>query len=322
MRENGTMLTLARRLSIAAAVGMLVVLLMGATVTKTGSGLGCGRSWPLCHGQFVPEYAFETAVEYSHRLVTSIEGLLLLGASAAAFRFRRALPELKLLIPLTIFTLLLQSGMGAAAVMWPQTPPILALHFGISLTALASVTLMAVVLREGPERPRRDDTAVPPAFRRLAFATLAAITAIAYLGAFVRHAKASLACSTWPLCNGEVWPGFSGPEGIAFGHRLAALGGILLIAGIWLRARRIAARPDLGRVGAIAFGLVLLQAFVGALLAWTELSFLSTMAHAAVMALLFVAVAELCRRALPQPAGRPLATERPTPLPRAVATGD
>ncbi len=316
------MVTLARRLSIAAAVGMLVVLLMGATVTKTGSGEGCGRSWPLCHGRFVPEYAFETLVEYSHRLVTSVEGLLLLAACVAAFRLRRALPELKLLIPLTVFTLLLQSGMGAAAVMWPQSATVLALHFGISLTALASVTLMAFVLREGPARPRRDDAAVPTAFRRAAFGTLLAITAIAYLGAYVRHSNSSLACTTWPLCNGEVWPGFAGPEGIAFGHRLAALGGVCLIAGVWLWARRLGARPDLGRVAGVALGLVLLQAVVGALLAWTELSFLSTMAHAAVMALLFVAVAELCRRALPRPAGSVVAAERPAPLSRVATTGD
>ncbi|MBA3416515.1 MAG: heme A synthase [Chloroflexia bacterium] len=316
------MLTLARRLAAVAAVGMLVVLLMGATVTKTGSGMGCGRSWPLCQGRFVPEYAFETLVEYSHRLVTSIEGLLLLAACAAAFRFRRALPELKLLIPLTVFTLLLQSGMGAAAVMWPQTPAVLALHFGISLTALASVTLMAYVLREGPERPPRDDAAVPAAFRRAAGGTLLAITAIAYLGAYVRHSNSSLACTTWPLCNGAVFPGFAGPEGIAFGHRLAALGGVCLITGVWRWARRLDARPDLGRVASVAFGLVLLQAFVGALLAWTRLSFLSTMAHAAVMALLFVAVAELCRRALPRPVGRGAPAGAATSRSRVVPAGD
>ena len=34
-----------------ATVGMFLVLLMGATVTSTGSGEGCGRSWPLCNGR-------------------------------------------------------------------------------------------------------------------------------------------------------------------------------------------------------------------------------------------------------------------------------
>ncbi|MDQ2683679.1 MAG: heme A synthase, partial [Chloroflexota bacterium] len=43
-----------RILAIIGTVGMCLVLLMGATVTDTGSGEGCGRSWPLCHGNFLP----------------------------------------------------------------------------------------------------------------------------------------------------------------------------------------------------------------------------------------------------------------------------
>ena len=73
---NSVMERAAKWLSVAATVGMFLVLLMGATVTNTGSAEGCGRSWPLCHGEFIPEYAFETMVEYSHRLVTGVEGLL------------------------------------------------------------------------------------------------------------------------------------------------------------------------------------------------------------------------------------------------------
>ena len=100
----------AKWLAVAATIGMFIVLLMGATVTNTGSGEGCGKSWPLCHGEFIPEYAFETMVEYSHRLVTGIEGLLILGLSVTAFPLRRRYPELKTLIPLMLFTLILHQG--------------------------------------------------------------------------------------------------------------------------------------------------------------------------------------------------------------------
>jgi heme a synthase len=309
------MLTLARRLSIAAAVGMLIVLLMGAMVTKTGSGMGCGRSWPLCNGVFIPEYAFETAVEYSHRLVTSIEGLLLLAASVASFRFRKQLPELKVLIPVTIATLIIQSGMGAAAVMWPQSAPVLASHFGISLTALASVSLMAFVLREGPSRPPRNDAAVPGRFRWMTFVTLVAMLGIAYLGAFVRHTKSSLACTTWPLCNGKVLGDLTWSEGIVVIHRIVALLGLFLVLAMWRQARQIAGRPDLARAGAWAFGLIVAQALSGALLPWTNLSFTSTMLHAMLMSLLFVACAEWCRLALPRPA--PQVAHEPGVLPGA-----
>ena len=119
--------------AVAATVGMFIVLLMGATVTNTGSAQGCGKSWPLCQGRFIPEYAFETMVEYSHRLVTGIEGLLIAGLAIGAWLIRRRLPELRVLVPLMVVTLLLQSGMGAWAVMYPQTPPVMALHFGISM---------------------------------------------------------------------------------------------------------------------------------------------------------------------------------------------
>src|SRR5262245_62041874 len=74
-----TMERAAKGFAVAATIGMFLVLLMGATVTNTGSGEGCGTSWPLCHGEFIPEYAFETMVEYSHRLVTGVEGLIILG---------------------------------------------------------------------------------------------------------------------------------------------------------------------------------------------------------------------------------------------------
>src|SRR5215467_14602703 len=66
-----------------ACVGMLLVLIMGTAVTNTGSAEGCGRSWPLCNGQFVPEFTVATAIEYSHRAVTAVESVLVVGLAAA-----------------------------------------------------------------------------------------------------------------------------------------------------------------------------------------------------------------------------------------------
>lgn len=286
--------------AVAATAGMFIVLLMGATVTNTGSGEGCGKSWPLCHGQFIPEYAFETMVEYSHRLVTGIEGLLIAGLSLGAWLSRRRMPELKWLVPVMIVTLLLQSGMGAWAVMYPQTPPVMALHFGISLVCLASVFLTARVIFEGDARPLDHAPLPPNRFRGLAWATLLAIVGVAYLGAYMRHSGAELACHTWPLCNGALFPGLSGAVGVAFGHRLAALAATGLVIGLAVWAARFRqSRPDLARVAAIGLGLILLQSLVGGFVILSRLTFASTILHAAVMALLFLAVAELCRRVLP-----------------------
>ncbi len=56
----------------------VAVILLGALVRSTGSGAGCGRSWPTCQGVIVPELAGETAIEYVHRSASGV-ALVLVG---------------------------------------------------------------------------------------------------------------------------------------------------------------------------------------------------------------------------------------------------
>ncbi|MFN8661182.1 MAG: COX15/CtaA family protein [Thermomicrobiales bacterium] len=292
----------AKGFAVAATIGMFLVLLMGATVTNTGSSEGCGTSWPLCHGEFIPEYAFETMVEYSHRLVTGVEGLLILGLAITAFPLRRRYPELKALLPLMIFTLILQSGMGAWAVKYPQTPAVMATHFGISLVCFASVYLVMRVLWVEMPTSAAAIRAVPPGYARLAWVTLLWTIVVAYVGAYMRHSGAELACYTWPLCNGSLLPDLSSPGvGVAWSHRLVALIAIVLVFGMvwWVRSFRDQ-RPDLYRTAHWAAGLILAQALVGGLLIFSRLSLASTLGHAALMALLFAALADTVWRATPR----------------------
>src|SRR5437868_4223089 len=127
---------------------MFGVLVMGAAVTNTGSAEGCGRSWPLCNGQFIPEFTVATTIEYSHRAVTGVEGVLIVLLAAAMLSAWRSAGEVRVLVPLMLGSLVLQAGLGAAAVMMPQSPAVLASHFGVSLVAFASVFLSAVVVFE------------------------------------------------------------------------------------------------------------------------------------------------------------------------------
>lgn len=50
----------------------VVVILLGALVRATGSGAGCGPSWPTCHGQVIPELQGATAIEFMHRSASGI----------------------------------------------------------------------------------------------------------------------------------------------------------------------------------------------------------------------------------------------------------
>jgi heme A synthase len=60
-----------------AALGFnLLVILWGTVVRATGSGDGCGESWPKCGQQFVPQNpTVETLIEFSHRASSFLAGL-------------------------------------------------------------------------------------------------------------------------------------------------------------------------------------------------------------------------------------------------------
>src|SRR4029077_5754433 len=100
-----------------------------------------GRSWPLCHGQFIPEFAVATLIEFSHRAVAGVAGILVVAFAVGAMMIFWPRVEIRVLGPLMIGFLLLQAGMGAWAVLYPQMPGVIALHFGISSIAFVAVLL-------------------------------------------------------------------------------------------------------------------------------------------------------------------------------------
>jgi cytochrome c oxidase assembly protein subunit 15 len=289
-----------RKIAVAATVGMFLVLLMGATVTNTGSGEGCGDHWPLCHGEFIPSYTIETAIEYSHRLVTSIEGVLVMITAVGALLTRRGRWDIRLLVALMVGSLILQAGMGAWAVKETQSAGVLALHFGFSLICFASTYLVMMAIREGNALTPAERPVAPPRFGMLAWTSLIVVYVVAYLGAYVRHASAELACGTdWPLCKGALVSTTGGAEGAHFGHRAAAFASVLVVFGlVYWAARFKERRPDIFRQTMIASGVILAQAIVGGLVVISELSIFATLSHAALMALLFVLLCDIARRTM------------------------
>ncbi|RIK43042.1 MAG: hypothetical protein DCC58_10175 [Chloroflexi bacterium] len=301
-----------KRLSLAAAAGMFLVLIQGSLVTTTGSADGCGNSWPLCHGKFVPSYTVETAIEFSHRFVVMIESFLIIGTAVGALWFWRHRLEVRILAPVMVAFLFIQAGLGAASVMWPQSDPILALHFGISLIAFASTLLMTTFLYEIDGRDRRRDIRVPRSFVWAVWGLAAYTYVVVYIGAYVRHSGASLACSDWPLCNGNYIGGFEGAVGVAFGHRVSALVLIVATAVVaWWALRFRAARPELFWAVLIAFGLVVAQAISGAFVVLTRLETFPALSHGMLVSAFFGTLAYLGFHVLPRPAAAVAAEQAP-----------
>lgn len=57
----------------------LLVILWGAWVRISHSGDGCGDHWPLCAGEYIPDFTeTKTWVEYAHRLMSGFYGLVII----------------------------------------------------------------------------------------------------------------------------------------------------------------------------------------------------------------------------------------------------
>lgn len=52
------------------------IVVWGALVRASGSGDGCGKNWPTCHGElFPPHSTIETLIEYIHRATSGLYGI-------------------------------------------------------------------------------------------------------------------------------------------------------------------------------------------------------------------------------------------------------
>lgn len=267
----------------------------GTVVTRTGSGLGCGQEFPLCHGQFIPAHTVESLIEYSHRLVSGLAGLLSLAVVIAFWMYNKR-KDLRVYSVMTLIFVLVQATMGALAVVYNQSSAVLALHFGFSLIAFASSLMLALGIRRLDKAkgvfnlmnlPR-----VSRSFRNLTWLTTIYCYVVVYVGAFVSHSDSAGGCSGWPLCNGEWIPELSGGVGIAFMHRIAALVLFILIATLAHFAyRHNRGNREIQTLGIAALTLCLLQVLSGAIIIATlynpELYIFSALLHNLLVASLF-----------------------------------
>lgn len=283
-------------LSVFTSILMAIVLLQGALVTNTGSGRGCGSTWPLCNGRLTPDWDIHSIIEYSHRTVSGLAGILVIIMSVWAWRALEKKREAGLLAFSAVFLIALQGGLGAAAVVWPQPKAVLALHFGFSLLSFASVVLLAILVFQ---KGRYASEPTPPSarFRNWTWGLFAYTYVVVYMGAYIRHTGASLACTGWPLCNGELIPELAGRVGAHFAHRVAAGLLVLLLGYYAVLARK--ERPDLSLAAVASFVLVLLQAVSGGLVVLSGLKLGPQSLHGGLMMLLFGALSYALWQVLP-----------------------
>lgn len=96
---------------------LLFVILFGAWVRISGSGAGCGSSWPTCHGAVIPRSnEVATWIEYSHRVTSALLGVFSVVLVAWVFAARRSV-RCKVASLLTLALVLVEALVGAGLVL-------------------------------------------------------------------------------------------------------------------------------------------------------------------------------------------------------------
>lgn len=266
------------RWAAATASGTYVLIVLGAVVRATGSGLGC-PDWPTCHGSWIPPWERKALIEYSHRSLAVLVGLAVAVVFWQAWRRRRDERRLVGIAAVAGILLLVQAALGRQVVLDELDAGLVTIHFTTAMLLLAALLILAL----------SPDGLVPvdAAARRLWLVAGGVLVVVAG-GAFVRGENAGLAFPDWPLMDGALVPttlGDSLPDFAHFLHRLSALAVGVLIVAVVLGMRRAGRRPGAVHMRWLLVAGYLLQAIVGAAAVWLQLTAWTRIGHVAVAAL-------------------------------------
>ncbi len=130
----------------------IAVILWGAYVRASFSGDGCGRHWPTCQGSLIPHpESVKTLVEFTHRLMSGLDFLLVLALLVWALRLYPKGHRVRLGAAIAMTFMVVETLAGAGLVLFhlvaydasTARAVVMAVHLLITLLLLGSLTLNA-----------------------------------------------------------------------------------------------------------------------------------------------------------------------------------
>jgi heme A synthase len=248
-----------RRLAVVTALFAYLQIALGGLVRVSGSGLGC-PDWPLCNGRPYPPANVHSIIEYSHRAVGSVTGVLIIATVVMAWIvFRKRRPMVAWLATASLIGIVGEGILGAIVVAKELSPWLVVVHLGLAMIILGFLVAAAVA-------------AMPPSegaadlnYRRLAFVAAAATYVMMLTGSTVVASGADESCNSWPLCGGGFAIDFSGVNAYTMLHRGTVLVvGLLLLHVLSKALLRWRSVKGIGLVASAAIAALVLQIAVGA----------------------------------------------------------
>ena len=260
MRERLTITPqLYARVSLVALVALSLIVLTGAGVRLTGSGLGC-PDWPKCYGQTVPPLDTHAVIEYGNRIFTGFVGLAVIAASVLAwFRrpFRGHLALFGAMLPIGVVG---QAILGGLVVRYHLAPGLVMSHFILSMLLLDAAFALAWCSRYEPwERRRSPDRLGVWAVRALV--PLGQLTIL--MGTIATASGPHAGAHEGQLVHRFTFEGTDTLEWVVQRHSAIATAFCLAAVGVWLLLRRPDGDRRAVRPLAAVIALLALQGTVG-----------------------------------------------------------
>jgi cytochrome c oxidase assembly protein subunit 15 len=251
-----------RRWALAGVVVSALIILTGAAVRLSQSGLGC-PDWPACTANSVAaagatgDTLIHRWIEFGNRLVTVSIFVVAIGVLIAAWRFRppggRSRRDLIWLAAAQPAAIVVQAGLGGIVVHTKLNPALVSVHFLASVALVAAAVALYMRCQEGAGRPT---PFVPGTVRLAAIGIIGTVALMMTAGTVVT--------GTGPLAGAAYVTRYRLPlEGVTQLH--ADVGWLLagLMVALLLGLRLAAAPPKAVRLGWLLLGLIGLQGVIG-----------------------------------------------------------
>lgn len=248
-----------RRLAVVTAVFAYLQIALGGVVRVSGSGLGC-PDWPLCNGRPYPPANVHSIIEYSHRAVGSVTGLLIIATVVMAWVvFRKRRPLVAWLATASLIGVVGEGVLGGVVVANDLSPWLVLVHLGLAMMILGFLVATAIMAMPA-------STGVPDRmFRRLAVVATAATYLLLLTGSTVVASEGGTSCNSWPLCGNGFAFDFAGANAFTMLHRGSVLVvGLLLLHVLSTAVRRWRNVGGMSMLAGAALAVFVLQVAVGA----------------------------------------------------------
>jgi protoheme IX farnesyltransferase len=281
-----------QKLAAVTVATTLLLVTIGVVVRASDSGLGC-PDWPLCKGQIIPAFGDPKAwLEWIHRDVAAILGLLILGLPILAWRDHRDRRSLLWSGIVAVILVGFQAWLGEETVRLGNSGESVTAHLA---SAMALLGLLVYILARSAYPARVGGRGASQRFTLLAAFGATASFALLLFGSHVTATtNAALVFPDWPLMGGTLFPAITDVTSAQVLHRYVAVVVGLIVVGIGLIAWRTQrGHPAIVRLALGAAVLLPIEVVIGGLQVLTRLSGWTQTLHVALGAGIWTALVGL-----------------------------